>query len=202
MEYALSCLVLWSWWKQDAVAQTEAPLFLQLAVNVYDTKLSCFKSKRLVSFGCVYACWHLYFLDIMLKLEPGKAFIKTKAWLQFCSHSWFPWHMAVSATFYTKPFVIVSKFYNTEIGVGVFAPLFLGRTGNSYHSLKLHSVNINRHNLLCQQLNFLTNVFQFVFPHFHLPFLLDPFLYFVLTSKFPHCAFCAYFFPTEIVYKY
>lgn len=201
--------LLWSWWKQDAVTQTEAPVFLQQAVNQYDTKLSCLKSKRLVlnpkdlsHLDVFNACWRLYFLDIMLKLEPGTAFIKTIAWLQFCSHSWFPWHAAVSATFYTKPFAIVSKFCNTEIGVGVLAPPFLGRTGNSYQSLKLHSVNISRHNLLCQQFKFLTNVFQFVFPHFHLSFLLDQFLYFVLTSKFPPRAFHAHFFRTEIVYKY
>lgn len=33
-------------------------------------------------------CWRLYFLDIMLKLEPGTAFIKTEAWPLFCIHSW------------------------------------------------------------------------------------------------------------------
>lgn len=31
--------------------------------------------------------WHLYFLHIMLKLKPHKAFIKTEAWLQLFVHS-------------------------------------------------------------------------------------------------------------------
>lgn len=31
--------------------------------------------------------WHLYFLHVMLKLKPGKAFIKTEAWLQLFIHS-------------------------------------------------------------------------------------------------------------------
>lgn len=51
--------------------------------------------------------------------------------------------------------------------------------------LQFHSANINRYNLLHQQFWFLTNVFQFVFPHFHLSFLLDQFLYFALTSSSP-----------------
>lgn len=99
--------------------------------------------KDLSYFDVFNTCWHLYFLDIMLKLEPGKAFIKTEAWLQFCIPSRLPWHMALSVTFYTKPFVIVSKFCNTEIGIGVLAPPLLGRTGlqsNSDHSLFFSSI--------------------------------------------------------------
>lgn len=55
-------------------------------------------------------CWHLCFMDIILKLEPGKAFIKTEAWLQFCIHSWLPEHMALSVTFYTKLLSLSANF--------------------------------------------------------------------------------------------
>lgn len=54
--------------------------------------------------------------------------------------------------------------------------------------LQFHLVNI-RCNLHCQQFRFLTNVFKFVFPHFHLSFFLDWFLCFVLTSSFPPLCF-------------
>lgn len=152
-------------------------------------------SPRDVPYSAVFnTCWHLYFLGTALKLEPGTAFIKTEAWPQFCIHSWLPWHVVPSVTFYTKCFITASKFCNTETGVGVLAPPFFGRAGHwsgSDHALFLQfcSVNIIRYNLHCQQFRFLTNVFQFVFPHFHLSFFLDWFLCFVLTSSFPPLCF-------------
>lgn len=106
-------------------------------VNEYDAKLSCPKPERHILFGKFNTCLHLYFLDIMLKFEPDKAFIVTEAWPQLCIHSCFPRTMVLSVAFCTKPFVIVSKFCNMEIGIGVLAPP-LGRTvlqSNLDHSL-------------------------------------------------------------------
>lgn len=153
-------------------------------------------SPRDLPYSAVFnTCWHLFFLDIMLKLEPGSAFIKTEAWPQFCIHSWLPWHMMQSVTFYAKRFVTASKFCNTETGAGVLlAPPFLAELAVGAIKITLFSpVPLGKYhqiyNLHRQQFRFLTNVFQFVFPHFHLSFFLDWFLCFVLTSSFPPLCF-------------
>lgn len=137
-------------------------------------------------------CWHMYFLHIKLKLKPGKAFIKTEAWLHLFIHSWLPWLMGWSVAFCTKicnmelAFMYWHLSFLAELALRAIKIILL-----LWVLFQFCSININRCNLLRQQLKFLNNVYRFVFLHFHLSFLLDLFFHFVLTSSFsPLCFPC------------
>lgn len=151
-------------------------------------------SPRDLPYSAVFdTCWHLYFLDITLKLEQAQLLLKLKLGLSSvfildflgtwcCLWPSTPNVSLLPANFATRKLALVCwhlPFWQSW-------PLERFR---SHSFLQFHSVSIIRYNLHCQQFRFLTNVFQFVFPHFHLSFFLDWFLCFVLTSSFPPLCF-------------